>query len=105
MALFTSRTLLTGDTAATNLAIGETVSRSLVAIVAALRTRPRWLIAKGGITSSDIATHALGVGRALILGQALPGVPVWQLGPETRWPGLASSTFSAGAILEARDAP
>ena len=93
VALSTSRTLVTGHNAAENLAIGETVSRSLVEIVAALRKRPRWLVAKGGITSSDVATAALGVRRALILGQALPGVPVWQLGPETRWPGLAYVVF------------
>jgi uncharacterized protein YgbK (DUF1537 family) len=93
VALFTSRTVVTGRDAAENLAIGEIVSRSLVEIVSTLRKRPRWLIAKGGITSSDVATAALGVRRALILGQALPGVPVWQLGPETRWPGLAYVVF------------
>ena len=93
VALFTSRQLVTGRDAGENLAIGGIVSRSLVEIVAALGTRPRWLVAKGGITSSDVATGALGVRRALILGQALPGVPVWQLGPETRWPGLAYVVF------------
>jgi uncharacterized protein YgbK (DUF1537 family) len=93
VALFTSRKLVTGSNAGENLAIGEAVSRSLVEIVSTLRTRPRWLVAKGGITSSDVATTALGVRRALILGQALPGVPVWLLGPETRWPGLAYVVF------------
>ena len=93
VALYTSRKLVTGRDAAENLAIGEIVSRSLVEIVSALRTKPRWLVAKGGITSSDVATGALGVRRALVLGQALPGIPVWQLGPETRWPGLAFVVF------------
>jgi uncharacterized protein YgbK (DUF1537 family) len=93
VALFTSRTLVAGRDAAENLAMGEIVSRSLVEIVAGLHVRPRWLIAKGGITSSDVATAALGVRRAMILGQALPGVPVWQLGAETRWPGLAYVVF------------
>jgi uncharacterized protein YgbK (DUF1537 family) len=93
VALYTSRKLVTGRDAAENLAIGEIVSRSLVEIVSALRKKPRWLVAKGGITSSDVATGALGVRRALVLGQALPGIPVWQLGPETRWPGLAFVVF------------
>jgi uncharacterized protein YgbK (DUF1537 family) len=93
VALYTSRKLVTGRDAAENLAIGETISRSLVQIVSALRKKPRWLVAKGGITSSDVATRALGVRRALVLGQALPGIPVWQLGPETRWPGLALVVF------------
>ena len=93
VALVTSRTLVTGHDAAASLTIGSCISSALVAIVRALPTRPRWLIAKGGITSSDLATHALGVRRALVLGQALPGVPVWQLGSESRWPGLAYIVF------------
>jgi uncharacterized protein YgbK (DUF1537 family) len=27
------------------------------------------------------------------LGQAIPGVPVWQTGPESRWPGLIYVVF------------
>ena len=41
----------------------------------------------------DGATAGLGVRRALVLGQILPGVPVWRLGPETRFPGLAYVVF------------
>ncbi len=93
VALATSRTVVTGRTAAENLAMGEIISRSLVEIISKLRCRPRWLVAKGGVTSSDVATAALGVRRAMVLGGALPGVPVWQLGPETRWPGLAYVIF------------
>jgi len=50
-------------------------------------------VAKGGITSSDVATLGLGVRRALVMGQVLPGVPVWQLGKETRWPEMAYIIF------------
>ena len=53
----------------------------------------RFLIAKGGITSSDIATRALGVRRAIVLGQVAPGVPVWRLGPESRFPSLPYVIF------------
>jgi uncharacterized protein YgbK (DUF1537 family) len=91
--LFTSRALVTGVDAQRTLAIGQRVSAGLVAIVQALTMRPRYLLAKGGITSSDIATHGLGVKRAMVLGQILPGVPVWQLGPETRYPGLGYIVF------------
>ena len=58
-----------------------------------LAVTPRYLIAKGGITSSDTATLGLGVRRALVLGQALPGVPVWRLGPEAKFPGLGYVVF------------
>ncbi len=76
-----------------NLAIGRAVSDGLVEIVRGLETRPRYLLAKGGITSSDIATRGLGIRRALVLGQILPGVPVWQSGAESRFPGLAVIIF------------
>jgi uncharacterized protein YgbK (DUF1537 family) len=91
--LFTSRQLVTGSDAASSLSIGQRVSQGLVAMVQALTTRPRYILAKGGITSSDVATQGLGVRRAMVLGQILPGVPVWQLGPETRHPGLAYVVF------------
>jgi uncharacterized protein YgbK (DUF1537 family) len=91
--LYTSRGLITGADAAESLAIGKRVSDSLVEIVRSLEVRPRYLVAKGGITSSDIATKALGIRRAFVFGQALPGVPVWQAGPESRYPGLAYVVF------------
>ena len=55
--------------------------------------RPAWIIAKGGITSSDIATQALGVRRATVLGQAFAGVPVWRTGEDARWPDLIYVVF------------
>lgn len=91
--LYTSRGLITGRDDAENLAIGQRVSDSLVEIVRSLGVRPRYLVAKGGITSSDIATKALGIRRADVLGQALPGVPVWKAGPESLYPGLAYVVF------------
>jgi uncharacterized protein YgbK (DUF1537 family) len=91
--LFTSRALVKGADAAEALEIGRRVSTVLVEIVRRLKTRPRFLIAKGGITSSDLATRGLGVVRAMVRGQILPGVPVWQLGEETRFPGLNYVVF------------
>lgn len=89
----TSREVLAGDSASDALRIGQRVSRALIAIVRGIEARPRFLIAKGGITSSDIATSGLGVTRAMVAGQILPGVPVWRLGPETRFPGLCYVVF------------
>ncbi len=104
--VWTSRTLAPGADGAASLAIARTVSDALVALVAGLPVRPRFLIAKGGITSSDIATRALGVRRARVAGQLLPGVPVWTLGPETRYPGMHYVIFPGNvggpdALLEA----
>lgn len=91
--LYTSRTLITGDNAEVSLDIGRRVSAGLVAIVQRLLARPRYLLAKGGITSSDLATQGLHVKRATVLGQILPGVPVWRTGPESRLPGLVYIVF------------
>jgi uncharacterized protein YgbK (DUF1537 family) len=51
------------------------------------------LIAKGGITSSDVATKGLGIQRALVMGQILPGVPVWQADQSSRFPELTYVVF------------
>ena len=91
--LFTSRDLVVGTDAASNLSIGRRVSDSLIAIVRGITIQPSYLVAKGGITSSDVATKGLDVRRAMIMGQALPGVPVWRLGHEARWPGMAFIVF------------
>jgi uncharacterized protein YgbK (DUF1537 family) len=91
--LFTSRDLVSGANAASSLDIGRRVSESLIAIVRGIDCQPRYLVAKGGITSSDVATRGLEVRRAMIMGQVLPGVPVWRLGEETRWPGMAYIVF------------
>ncbi len=91
--VFTSRKLITDADAARSLDIGRQVSDALVALVQRLDVRPRYLIAKGGITSSDLATRGLGVKRAMVAGQLLPGIPVWRLGDETKFPGLDYVVF------------
>lgn len=91
--LYTSRRLVTGATAEQSLAIGQRVSAALVAVVQGLGVRPRYLIAKGGITSSDLATKALGVKRAHVRGQILPGIPLWELDMECLYPGLVYVVF------------
>jgi len=91
--LFTSRQLVTGRDAEESLRIGQRVSAALVEIVSRLATPPRFFVAKGGITSSDLATRALGLRRAVVRGQILPGAPVWRLGPESRFPGLDYVVF------------
>jgi uncharacterized protein YgbK (DUF1537 family) len=63
--LFTSRTLLRGGDADDSLAISRTVSTAVVDVVqAALAARPAWVVAKGGITSHDVAVRGLGIRRA-----------------------------------------
>uniref|UniRef100_A0A804UB64 Ketose-bisphosphate aldolase class-II family protein n=1 Tax=Zea mays TaxID=4577 RepID=A0A804UB64_MAIZE len=91
--ILTSRQLITGKTPEESLEINYKVSSALVEIVRRIDSKPHYIIAKGGITSSDIATKALEAKRAKVMGQALAGVPLWQLGPESRFPGVPYIVF------------
>ncbi|MDB4444024.1 hypothetical protein N9174_01645 [bacterium] len=91
--VFTSRDLETPKGRAGDLDIGERVSSALVEMIRRIQVSPRFIIAKGGITASDIATHGLNVQRARVMGQILPGVPVWRLEAESRYPGLSYVIF------------
>ena len=55
--------------------------------------RPAFLVAKGGITSSTVATHALGIRKALVLGQIQPGIPVWQADSSSKFPEIPYVVF------------
>lgn len=115
--LYTSRGYVAGTTPAHGLEIGRAVSRALVTIVSGITARPSFTIAKGGITAHDIAAEALGARRVEVLGQLAPGVPLWQLGPEARWPGQVYVVFpgnvggpdalreALATLRAARDAP
>ena len=73
--LFTSRTLLRDADPAASLEISRTVSTAVVDVVrGAVAAEPAWVVAKGGITSHDVALRGLGIRRATVLGQLLPGL-------------------------------
>lgn len=91
--VFTSRRVILRSESAAALETSRVVSRAIVEVVRQIARRPAWFIAKGGITASDIATDALGIRKARVLGQAVPGIPVWRAGPESRWPGLTYVVF------------
>ena len=91
--IYTSRKLMTAGHAEGDLSIGSRVSEALITTLQRIDAKLRYLIAKGGITASDVATKGLNVRRALVLGQILPGVPVWRLGPESRHAGIPYVVF------------
>lgn len=92
---FTSRTLLEvpNDTKESALLRSVKISDGVQRLVGQLGETPAFVIAKGGITSSDVGTKALGVKRANVLGQIQPGIPVWQTGAESRFPGMPYVIF------------
>jgi uncharacterized protein YgbK (DUF1537 family) len=91
--VYTSRKYVGAAGGESDLSIGAQVSAGLIDIVRGVDVRPRYLVAKGGITSSDVATRGLNVRRAVVAGQILPGVPVWRIGEESRFPGMAYIVF------------
>jgi uncharacterized protein YgbK (DUF1537 family) len=93
MLIFTNRQLVAGKDSKSSLQIAQKISQGLISIVQRIQVAPRYILAKGGITSSDIATRALNVKKAIVLGQVLPGVPVWKLGDESRFPNLSYIVF------------
>lgn len=79
--LSTSRTLVKGRDETESLGIARRVSAALTTTARQIveTHRPSFVVAKGGITSSDVATQALGIGRAWVRGSLLPGiVSLWE---------------------------
>jgi uncharacterized protein YgbK (DUF1537 family) len=98
--IYTSRDLVTGYTAGESIRIQADVAAALITIVRGLRAVPRYILAKGGITSHDTAAKALGVLRAVVAGQIIPGVPVWRLGRDSRFPGMSYIVFPGNVGTE-----
>ena len=85
---YTTRALFTADTGdkEDELRLSVRISDAVQSLVGRLTVTPAFVIAKGGITSSDVGTKALAVKRANVLGQIRPGIPVWQTGEESKFP-------------------
>ncbi len=92
---YTKRTLLSlpDDTKESALLRSVKISDAVQRLIGELSIAPSFIIAKGGITSSDIGTKALRVRRANVMGQILPGIPVWETGSESRFPGIPYVIF------------
>ncbi|MDO4649097.1 MAG: four-carbon acid sugar kinase family protein [Eubacteriales bacterium] len=92
---FTERKLLEleGDTKESALLRSVAISDGVQRLVGDLKVHPAFVVAKGGITSSDVGTKALKVRKAKVLGQIQPGIPVWQTGEESRFPEIPYVIF------------
>ncbi len=91
--VYTSREEVRGGT---GFDIKGAVSAALVEVVRRLPAEAplAFIIAKGGITSSDIGTRGLDVRRAEVAGQLFPGqTSVWILPEDSAYPGLPYVVF------------
>lgn len=91
--VYTSRKLITGNSQNDTVNIAMKISNALVTLVSGISIRPKYIIAKGGITSHDLATKGLGMKRSKVLGQVQPGIPLWEMGEDTRFPRLPYIVF------------
>jgi uncharacterized protein YgbK (DUF1537 family) len=95
--VYTSREVVHGGAGRTGFEIGVSVSDALVEVMHRVdRELPlAFVVAKGGITSSDVGTRGLGVRRAEVAGQMLPGIiSVWILPEDSSFPGLPYVIFA-----------
>lgn len=99
---YTTRSPIVADTgdAEDELRLSVKISDAVQSLVGRLTVTPAFVVAKGGITSSDVGTKALAVKRANVLGQIRPGIPVWQTGPESKFP-LTPYVIFPGNVGEA----
>jgi uncharacterized protein YgbK (DUF1537 family) len=58
---------------------GERVMTALTTAVGSLLPEVGVVVAKGGITSAEVARTGIGATSALVLGQVLPGISVWRM--------------------------
>lgn len=94
--VYTSREVVTADENRTGLELGQAISEAIVAVMRGVdRDLPlAYVVAKGGITSSDVGTKGLSVRRAEVAGQMLAGIiPVWILPEDSDFPGMPYVVF------------
>ena len=105
---YTRRKLLVieNDTKEDALVRSVKISDAVQSLVGELTVEPSFVIAKGGITSSDVGTKALRVRRANVMGQIRPGIPVWQTRSESKFPNTPYVIFpgSVGEDVTLREA-
>jgi uncharacterized protein YgbK (DUF1537 family) len=62
---------------------GEKVMQAIIAAVQGLVAYSDVVVAKGGITSAEVARAGIGATKGWVLGQILPGISVWTLNDRT----------------------
>ena len=108
VAVFTSRQLVQLDTEDKDkiLEASVKISNAVTSVIGKLSIKPNFIVAKGGITSSDVGTKALKVVKAKVMGQIKPGIPVWMTGEESKFPNMPYVIFpgNVGEVTTLREA-
>ncbi|MFV0441475.1 MAG: four-carbon acid sugar kinase family protein [Lachnospirales bacterium] len=93
--VYTKRALLVieNDTKEDALIRSVKISNAVQSLVGNLKVSPSFVVAKGGITSSDVGTKALRVKKARVMGQIKPGIPVWETDERSKFPNIPYIIF------------
>ncbi|GAE95401.1 hypothetical protein JCM21714_4637 [Gracilibacillus boraciitolerans JCM 21714] len=83
------------------LSLSVKISDAVTQFVNNCKPKPKYVIAKGGITSSDIGVNGLEVKKAEVAGQIEPGIPVWKTGEESKFPNVPYIIFPGNVGEEA----
>lgn len=104
--LYTSRDLVI-PAGQPQLAAARAVSDALVEIARAVAAPMRFVVVKGGITSSELATKSFGIRVADVLGQIAPGISVWKARqgplagiPYVVFPGNVGSAHTLADVIK-----
>lgn len=90
--LYTSRAYHPVDEAG-QLNLSTEIAAAVARVVSAMDCTPRFVIAKGGITSYTVGVSGLGAWHARVIGCAAPGIPVWRMPEGSRFPGMPYVIF------------
>lgn len=91
--IYTGRKRLDVGSEEESLKVSVKISEAITSIVDKFSIQPSFIIAKGGITSSDVGTKGLHVKKATVMGQIKPGIPVWKTGTESKFPHMPYIIF------------
>jgi uncharacterized protein YgbK (DUF1537 family) len=94
--VYTSREVVGASGSLSGLEVGSAASAALAEVTRRVDRGLNlgFVVAKGGMTASEVATKGLGVRRAEVMGQMLPGmVPAWVLPEDSGYPGLPYVVF------------
>lgn len=91
----TKRKLLSLDHDTKEMALLRSVkiSEAVAQCVNRLTVAPNFVVAKGGITSSDVGVIGLQMKKGYVLGQVKPGIPVLSTDEESKFPGIPYVIF------------
>ena len=107
VAVYTSREKISLETTDKDeiLKVSVAISDAVTSLIGNLKPSPKFIVAKGGITSSDVGTKALRVKKALVMGQIKPGIPVWMTGEESKFPHMPYVIFpgNVGEVTSLRE--